>query len=257
MPKPMPEQMHSGPIIYPDWPAPARIKAVCSTRQGGCSQGVFSSLNLGQHVGDDAAAVIRNRQIYSAAAALPSEAHYLQQIHSTQVVELRADLPAASAGELCADAAFTRQTAAVCTVMTADCLPLLICNSSGSAVAAVHAGWRGLCAGVIENTLACFSPSDTLMVWLGPAISQQAFEVGSEVRQAFISRYQSASQAFVSAGNDKWYADLYLLARQRLQLNGVTQIYGGQYCTFGQPELFFSYRRDGQTGRMACSIWIE
>lgn len=239
-------------LILPDWPAPANVRAVCSTRSGGCSTGVYASLNLGNHVADSAERVAKNRQHYQLLAQMPATPVWLNQVHGTAVSVLS---KTSTPGDT-ADASVTCEPGVVATVMTADCLPLLLCDKAGTQVAAVHAGWRGLCDGVIEATLAHFAKPAEVLVYLGPAISQSAFEVGPEVRTAFISHSAQAEQAFVSGKGNKWQADLYLLAKQRLQACGVQHIYGGQYCTYLQSELFFSYRRDGQTGRMASSIWL-
>lgn len=245
-------------LIQPNWPAPSNVKALSTTRLGGVSQPPYAGLNLGLHVQDDCSLVWQNRQLLITTANLPQQPYWLNQTHSTDVVSLvgqshnAQQLPAA-------DASVTHMTGQVCLVMTADCLPLLICDKAGTQVAAIHAGWRGLLDGVIENSIDKLSakPSD-LLVWLGPAISQTHFQVGSEVRNAFIAYDAQASEAFIADG-DKWLADLYLLARQRLQalkINTV-DIYGGDYCTFREADLFFSYRRDGQTGRQASLIYLE
>ncbi|MBU1309387.1 MAG: peptidoglycan editing factor PgeF [Gammaproteobacteria bacterium] len=240
-------------MIVPDWPAPANVRAVCSTRQGGCSAGVYASLNLGLHVNDNPQRVHENRHRYQQLAKMPASPVWLEQVHGVRVLPL--DRHTVS-GET-ADASVTTEPGVVATVMTADCLPLLLCDTQGTQVAAVHAGWRGLCNGVIEATVAQFAAPAQLMVYLGPAISQRAFEVGPDVRAAFMAHNAAAEAAFVAASNGKFFADLYFLARQRLQHCGVRQIYGGSFCTHQQTELFFSYRRDGQTGRMASSIWLD
>ncbi len=240
-------------MLTPSWPVSVNVKAVSSTRAGGCSGGPFQSLNLGNHVGDDPTAVSRNRQLFQTTAKMPGQPVWLNQTHSTHCVVLGSDVTAT----LDADASFSRQPGLICTVMTADCLPLLLCNQAGTEVAAVHAGWRGLCNGVIENTLQLFSRPADCLAWLGPAISQGAFEVGAEVRAAFIQQEPAAGSAFIAGEQGKWLADLYLLARQRLARCGVTAVYGGECCTYLQSHDFFSYRRDGQTGRMATAIWLE
>jgi YfiH family protein len=181
---------------------------------------------------------------------LPAEPIWLNQIHGVEVI--RADAPARLTG----DAAVTRRAGIVCAVMTADCLPILLCDRAGIGVAAVHAGWRGLAGGVVEAAVAALNRSD-LMAWLGPAIGPKAFEVGGEVRRAFDDRLGDCSNAFSQTGEDRWLADLYLLARMVLHRAGVRRIYGGEYCTYSDPDRFFSYRRDGQTGRMATLIWRE
>ncbi|QFI40012.1 peptidoglycan editing factor PgeF [Moritella marina ATCC 15381] len=245
-------------LIQVNWPAPHNVKALSTTRLGGVSHPPYDGLNLGLHVQDDSALVWQNRQLLMTAAHLPQQPYWLNQTHSTDVVRLvgqphnPAQLPAA-------DASVTMMTGQVCLVMTADCLPLLICDKAGSQVAAIHAGWRGLLDGVIENTLAKLSadPKD-LLVWLGPAISQVHFQVGCEVRDAFITHDPQASSAFIADG-DKWLADLYLLARQRLRALAVNpaDIYGGGHCTYREIDLFYSYRRDSQTGRQASLIYLE
>ncbi len=243
--------MTESQFIHPDWPACARVKAVSTVRLGGFSQPPWDSLNLGDHVGDHPSAVAANRRRLVRLTHMPESPCWLRQIHSTILVP-------ASAQTCAADASITRKTGQVCVVMTADCLPLLLCDSQGSQVAAVHAGWRGLADGVIEKTLDGFDcPPRDILAWLGPAIGQAAFEVGSEVRQAFVQRDPSATQAFKANRTDHWMADIYQLARLRLCGRGVEQVYGGNYCTYSDSRRFFSYRRDGQTGRMASLIWLE
>lgn len=221
-----------------------------TTRRGGVSMAPYASLNLGDHVGDDPHAVAANRRAVS--ALLPADPVWLQQVHGTTAIELPA-----MAGST-ADAAWTRQPGQVCVIMTADCLPILLCDRAGTAVAAIHAGWRGLCDGVIEATVAAMaaSPQD-LLAWLGPAITQPAFEVGPEVRAAFIGHDAGAAAAFVPGRGDRWQADLYLLARRRLEQLGVVHLFGASDCTYLQEARYFSYRRDGQSGRMATLIWID
>lgn len=236
--------------IEPDWPAPRGIRAASSLRLGGRSTGVFASLNLGAHVGDEPAAVAANRAVLVKALDLPAEPVWLQQVHGTEVVT--AHDPGAAVG----DAATTDRAGVVCAVMTADCLPVLLCAVDGSQVAAAHAGWRGLAGGVLEAAAAAMQ-GDELMAWLGPAIGPEAFEVGDEVRETFVRRLGDCGQAFVASGEGRWRADLYHLARLALQRAGVDRIYGGGWCTYSEAERFFSYRRDGQTGRMATLIWRE
>ncbi|KHF26222.1 hypothetical protein JV46_15570 [Solemya velum gill symbiont] len=239
--------------IEPDWPVPASIRAISTMRHGGVSAAPWASLNLGDHVGDDSQHVAHNRAELIRAAEIPAEPHWLRQVHGCDVVETQQ-----VQGGCDADAACSFQSNEVCVVMTADCLPVLICDRSGTMVAAAHAGWRGLCDGVLEAAIAKLdSPAENLMAWLGPAISQQAFEVGEEVRDAFIARDSSAQEAFIQNQQGRWMADIYQLARQRLESAGVADIYGGNYCTFTEESDFFSYRRDGITGRMASMIWIE
>ncbi|MET0090277.1 MAG: peptidoglycan editing factor PgeF [Candidatus Thiodiazotropha sp.] len=238
-------------LLFPDWPAHPRVRAVMTTRRGGVSPGVYASLNLGDHVGDDIRNVQRNRQLLTAAAGLPAEPVWLKQVHGYDVVDAR------EAG--CeADASFTDRNGVVCAVLTADCLPLLLSDRSGRAVSAVHAGWRGLAAGVIERAVSRFeAPADSLLAWMGPAIGPMAFEVGDEVRQAFIDCEAGDARAFQAAKPGHWWADLYQLTRLRLTRAGVGFIGGGDYCTVTDRERFFSYRRDGVTGRMASLIWLE
>lgn len=243
--------MISASTFVPDWPAPARVHALQTTRQGGVSRAPYASFNLGTHVGDDAAAVAANRR--QLASLLPGEPVWLEQVHGCVVVaaEQAAGIPRA-------DAAVARRAGRVCAVMTADCLPLLLCDAAGSVVAAAHAGWRGLADGVIEATLRAMRvDAAQVLAWLGPAIGPQAFEVGSEVREIFVAHQAQAAQAFVPTIPGKWGADLYQLARLRLQAAGVQRIYGGEYCSHSDAERFFSYRRDGQTGRMATLIWLD
>ena len=234
--------------ITPDWPAPDGVKALSTLRTGGQGQGVYASFNLGAHVGDEPARVMENRRRLR--ELLPSEPIWLSQVHGTSVVN--ADAP----DDLNADASVSKRAGVVCAVMTADCLPILLCDRAGSQVAAVHAGWRGLAGGVVEAAVQAFA-GDELMAWLGPAIGPQAFEVGDEVRQAFLEKLDRCDGAFRPSQNNRWLADLYALARLELQKLGVDAVYGGEYCTFSDPERFFSHRRDGQTGRMATLIWRE
>ncbi|MCV2403729.1 peptidoglycan editing factor PgeF [Marinomonas sp. C2222] len=239
--------------ILPNWPAPESVKAYVSNRAGGVSVSPFDSLNLGMHVQDDAESVRENRRLFSEATDMPDSLVWLNQVHGTDVVQLPCDNTPESA-----DAAFSSMKDQVCAVLTADCLPVFFCDESGGQVAVAHAGWRGLCSGVLESTLACFEKADQVMAWLGPAIGPAAFEVGGEVREAFIEMLPEADKAFKPANESgKWLGDLYLLARQRLAAAGVTQVYGGDYCTFTEKHQFFSYRREGKTGRMASVIWLS
>ena len=237
--------------IIPDWPAPVNVKALQTTRRGGISGAPYDSLNLGDHVDDASLAVAHNRILLN--TLLPSEPVWLEQAHGTKVVnaDMTDCLPQA-------DACIARHRAAVCVVMTADCLPILFCDTRGSVVGAAHAGWKGLAAGVIESTVRAMdvAPQD-LMAWLGPAISQQAFEVGKEVRALFVDADPQTVAAFIPGQQGKWLADIYRLARLRLNALGTTQIYGGSYCTYRESEKFFSYRRDGVTGRMGTFIWLD
>lgn len=240
-------------FIIPRWPAPANVKALQTTRSGGISRGPYDSLNLGEHVQDDPLAVAHNRQLLS--PYLPSEPVWVNQVHGVEVID------AAKSGCLeNADGAFTTQADVVCVTMTADCLPVLLCDKAGTVVAAVHAGWRGLCDGVIEAAIAKMSvePAD-ILAWLGPAIGPNAFEVGNDVREQFMQKDAQAISAFKSHG-DKWLCDIYTLAKQRLVSAGVKAIYGGsvneEFCTYTDAERFFSFRRDNLTGRMASLIWL-
>ena len=245
-------------LIHPDWPAPARVQAVFTTRLGGVSVGVFSGLNLGTHVEDDPACVAENRRQLREQLQLTQEPVWMTQVHGTSVYPVREAAEAQPALPPQADAAVTRLAGVPLTVMTADCLPVLFCDRAGSVVATAHAGWRGLCEGVLEQTVAAMGvPASEILAWLGPAIGPLAFEVGDEVWSAFVAQDPAAAEAFVpGASRGKWLADLYRLARQRLNGVGVTQIYGGQHCTFSDPSRFYSYRRDGQTGRMSGLIWL-
>ncbi len=238
--------------IVPDWPAPAQIRALTTTRAGGFSAGAFASFNLGDHVGDDADAVQRNRTQLRERFDIP-EPSWLKQVHGTDVIE-------AAFGETghVADGSFTEMAGTVCAVLTADCLSVFLCDRAGSRVAVVHAGWRGLCNGVIEaGVLALRTPADELLAWLGPAIGPESYEVGDDVRDEFMAVDEEAASAFRARGQGKWLADLYALARQRLNAIGVQSVHGGDRCTFRESDLFYSYRRDGTTGRMASLIWIE
>jgi YfiH family protein len=245
-------------LIHPDWPAPSPVQAVFTTRDGGSSTGVYAGLNLGLHVADLEANVVENRRQLREQLQLTQEPVWLNQVHGVQVWDANQPL---SDEPPTADAAVTTQPGVPLTVMTADCLPVLFCNKAGTVVASAHAGWRSLCHGVLENTVAAMGvePAD-ILVWLGPAIGPAAFEVGGEVRAAFIEQDSAAGAAFIrhdAGGADKWLADIFLLARQRLIRAGVNAIYGGGICTYSDPERFYSYRRDGQTGRMSGLIWLS
>jgi YfiH family protein len=236
-------------LIIPDWPAPANIKTMQTTRAGGISLAPYDTLNLGSHVKDNPLHVAHNRQLLS--QFLPSEPVWLNQVHGIHVVD--------AANTNCdpnADASFTTRKNVVCATMTADCLPVLLCDTAGMVVASIHAGWRSLCDGVIEAAVAKLPvKSNQLMAWFGPAIGPQAFEVGSEVRAQFIAKDIQAEVAFKPHGN-KWLGDIYQIATQRLSKLGISQIYGGGLCTYTDNEKFFSFRRDGDTGRMATMIWL-
>ena len=278
--------------LIPDWPAPAQVKTIQTTRRGGVSVAPYDSFNLGNHVGDSPLAVARNRMLLN--ELLPSEPVWLEQVHGAAVAD--ADHAACAVQ---ADACIARHRGSVCVVMTADCLPVLLCDMQGSVVGAAHAGWKGLAAGVIEATVQAMDVDpQNLMAWLGPAIGREAFEVGEEVRAIFVGHAPQAASAFTpsplmgegrgegekwlamtrrcgasgagmaashplpqaagSASNVSrvWLADLYALARLRLNALGITQIYGGERCTYREREQFFSYRRDGATGRMGTFIWL-
>lgn len=238
--------------IKPDWPLPAHVQAAVSLRRGGVSLGAYAGLNPATHVNDDPVHVKANRKILKDSLKLPSEPVWLQQVHGVRVVE--ADL---AQGLEEADASFTRQAATVCTVLTADCLPVLFCGDQGSVVAAAHAGWRGLQAGIIGETLKAMNCRE-VTVWLGPAIGPDNFEVGDEVREAFVDVMPAAELAFRPALPGKWLADIYRLARLNLAAMGVDRVYGGDFCTVADPQRFYSYRRDGAaTGRMASLIWRD
>jgi YfiH family protein len=240
-------------LILPDWPAPASVHAAVTTRAGGMSRKPYDSFNLAAHVGDDAEAVLANRKQLRAALALPSEPVWLRQVHGTSVVDV------GDAGiEPEADGGYATKPGTVCTVLTADCLPVLLCDRRGTRVAALHAGWRGLAGGVIEAGVQALNvPGSDLLAWLGPAIGPQAFEVGNEVRAAFVGRDPAAERGFQPEPGGKFLADIYLLARQQLAALGVTAVHGGGLCTVRDRERFYSYRRDGVTGRMATLIWLD
>ena len=249
-------------FITPDWPAPAGVRAATTTRQGGVSQPPFDSFNLGGHVGDAPAAVAANRQQLRESLSLPGEPYWLNQIHGTAVANLDGGPDPLSKALPEADASITTTPNTVCAVLTADCLPVLFCDQAGTQVAAAHSGWRGLAAGVLEATVASFAaPAEQIMVWFGPAIGPQTFEVGDEVRQAFVEFDPAAAEAFVAVqpetSEKKWLADVYQLARQRLAAVGVKNIYGGGRCTFTEADDFYSFRRDGKTGRVGSLVWVE
>jgi len=238
-------------LLVPAWPAPANVRALQTLRTGGCSLAPWDSFNLGDHVGDSPALVAANRA--KLRGLLPAEPIWLKQVHG--IAAVNADF---EANLLEADAAYARQPGKVCVVMTADCLPVLFCDRAGTVVAATHAGWRGLLAGVLETTIGKMGvQASELLAWLGPAIGPECFEVGDEVHAVFINHDPVAALAFSPKRPGKWLADIYALARQRLQSAGVTSISGGDFCTFSDAERFFSYRRDGVTGRMASLIWLD
>jgi YfiH family protein len=229
------------------------VRAGTTTRRGGVSEGAYASLNLAAHVGDSPEHVAENRRRLKTALRLPADPAWLQQVHGTAVLNV------AGARTGCeGDAGYVEHGGAVCAVLTADCLPVLLCDDRGTRVAAAHAGWRGLLHGVIENAVrALRRPGNEVLAWLGPAIGPQAFEVGEEVRAAFLAVDPAAADAFTPSPRGRWLADIYDLARRRLAAVHVTAVYGGHWCTVNEPGRFYSYRRDGVTGRMASLIWLE
>jgi len=242
-------------FIYPDWPAPVHVKALTTTRNGGFSVGPFASFNLSNLVHDEQGNVRRNRALLRDAAQLPSEPIWLTQVHSARVI----DAFDAGPGEE-ADGCVTGTAGVVCAVLTADCLPIFICDRRSTRIGILHAGWRGLGAGIIEEGLRKIQvPSANLLAWLGPAIGPSSYEVGDEVRQAFVSQDRELAESFTPVPNRKghWLADLYDLARRRLRAQGVHAVYGGLRCTLRERDLFFSHRRDGNCGRMASLIWLD
>lgn len=235
-----------------DWPAPSRVCALQTLRWGGIGQAPYDSFNLAGHAGDDPGSVAENRRLLRATLGLPGEPVWLRQVHGTRVVSL----PCAES-EPEADAAWTAEPRVVCAVMTADCLPVLLCADDGSVVGAAHAGWRGLAAGVLEATVAAMPvPPSRLIAWLGAAIGPASFEVGPEVRDAFVSADPASAGCFVAGERDRWFADLYALARVRLRGAGVVAVHGGGACTYRDAQSYFSYRRESHCGRMAALIWI-
>jgi polyphenol oxidase len=243
--------------VLPRWGAPNTVKTWVSTRHGGVSDAPWASLNLGVHVGDDALLVAENRRRLT--AQLPSMPVWLNQVHGIACIEAGSGYRSGS-GVVDADASFSRTPGVVCAVMTADCLPVLFCDIAGTVVAAAHAGWRGLAAGVLESTLASMAVEPaTVMAWIGPAIGPTAFEVGAEVREVFVAHDAQASAAFSLASSDpagKFWCDLPLLAEQRLRRAGVAEVTASGECTYTDSTRFFSYRRDGQTGRQVSCIWL-
>jgi YfiH family protein len=242
------------PLIYPDWPAASQVRAVSTTRLGGVSQKPFNSFNLGDHVGDHALHVGRNRQRLEHGLGLSNGIFWLRQVHSTRAVfaeETQAPVDA--------DAVYTFKSGFVCAVQTADCLPILLCDRAGTWVAAVHAGWRGLAAGIVTTTLMAINRAPSqILAWLGPAIGPHRFEVGEEVRTAFVKQDRNTINCFRPTPRGRWWADIYALARCQLHARGVNAVYGGTFCTFTDQRRFFSHRRDGgRTGRMATLIWLQ
>ena len=245
---------HEGEFIRPHWPAPQNVSAVATTRPGGFSVEPFDGLNLADHVGDDPASVEANRDLLQGQLDLPSKPCWLNQTHSNRVTLL-------SGGkdyEVDSDSAISREKGRIAVVMTADCLPILLCNQNGSEVAAIHAGWRGLVDGIVSNTLSNMSSSPSeMMAWIGPAISQQRFEVGEDVFQLFVDRNKNATGFFNANRPRHWLCDLPGLAEQELSGHGIKQVYLSGLCSYEDASRFYSYRRDNITGRMACLIWIN
>jgi polyphenol oxidase len=237
--------------LVPDWPAPKNVKAYVTTRRGGVSVGSYAGLNLADHVGDESSNVAANRALLN--NCLPSEPRWLNQVHGNIAVA------AGNVEQSCeADASYTAKAGVVCAVLTADCLPVLLTDRRGSKVAVAHAGWRGLSRGVIEQTIEGMGvPPPELLVYLGPAIGPRRFEVGEDVRDVFLDDDEDALTAFMPTVEGKWLANLYELAHLRLRRLGVEEVYGGDGCTYNDRDRFYSYRRDGKTGRMASLIWLE
>lgn len=241
--------------LVPGWPAPGNVRCLITTREGGCSPAPFDGFNLATHVGDDARLVAKNREALTLRIGV--QPVWLDQVHGINVVDLDAGQELPQAPE--ADASISRSPGKACAVLTADCLPVLLCDRAGTVVAAAHAGWRGLVAGVLEETIRRMNvrPGE-ILAWLGPAIGPQAFEVGNEVRAVFVASDAAAAGAFVATGvSGKWMADLFTLARQRLIRAGVGSVAGGGTCTFTDHRRFYSYRREGSTGRFASLIWLD
>lgn len=239
-------------FVWADWPAAENIHALTTTRAGGYSQGEYQSLNLGDHVGDDINSVQKNRELLSASLSIPQPV-WLKQVHGINVVQ---NVEGSQVVE--ADAIVSQKKNDVCAVLTADCLPLLFCNQQATTVAAAHAGWRGLANGVIEATVnAMQQPSQELMVWLGPAIGPECFEVGQDVFDAFVSHDKMSASAFTKTDESHYLADIYRLARLRLKRLGIDKVFGGGLCTYSDEERFYSFRRNPKTGRMASMIWIS
>jgi YfiH family protein len=246
----------TGPqVLTPVWLAPRVVRAAFTLRNGGVSAAPFDSLNLGAHVGDSPDAVTENRRRVRSGLDLPAEPVWLEQVHGTRVADL--DMPS-EAGRGSADAIITRQAGKVCVVQVADCMPIFLAARDASAIGVAHAGWRGLAAGVLEATVAklAVAPGEVI-AWLGPAISMRHFEVGDEVREAFLAQDPGASGAFARNERSRWQCDLGALARRRLTRLGVCAVTGGTWCTYADPARFFSFRRDGRCGRMAALIWLE
>ena len=247
--------MINKPWVEPQWPAASNVRAISTIRNGGVSQSPWTSLNLGDHVNDDPRHVAENRRRLKHLAGLPHEPQWLTQVHGCAISDIAGSRPAQPYE---ADAAYSNRPGSVCAVLTADCLPVLFVDLNGGEVAAAHAGWRGLSGGVLEQTVGRFTAApETLLAWLGPAIGPVSFEIGADVREVFLEWSGDCEAAFAEHGEGHWLADIYQLARLRLRKAGVTAIYGGDYCTYSDAERFYSYRRDGETGRMATLIWLD
>lgn len=245
--------MNSPRFIYPEWSAPGTVCACVSLRGGGHSQGAYAGFNLSDRAGDDDEHVRQNRRLLKTALNLPAEPIWLEQVHGKRVIE------PGKTTDLCADAAVAFEAHKVCAVLTADCLPILLCDRAGTRVSAVHAGWKGLAQGIVAEAVRVMDClPDTLLAWLGPAIGSDAYQVGDDVRDAFLASDERYALAFLPDNLGRWTANLCCLARVQLNLLGVKAVYGGRYCTYTDKDKFFSYRRDGGvTGRMASLIWIE
>lgn len=244
----------NGPIeiVSANWPAPANVRALTTVRAGGISRAPYESFNLGDHVGDDPEAVRQNRTRLRAALTLPAEPLWLRQVHGVHVVDAANASPGAAA-----DGAWTDRPGVVCAVLTADCLPIFLCDQQGTKVALLHAGWRGLAGGIVDSGLRAMSrPPEEVLVWFGPAIGPDSYEVGDDVRRVFLDDDPDAAGAFRPAGAGRWSADLYALARRQLRQRGVCAVNGGERCTLRERDTFYSFRRDGATGRMASLIWL-
>lgn len=240
-------------FITPQWPAPAGVKAYFTTRSGGVSEKPYDSFNLGTHVEDSLEHVLQNRRILQETLHLSSEPVWLNQVHSNRVIRLSAEFPKTVEN---ADAAYTTEKNKICTVLTADCLPVLLCNKEGTEIAAVHGGWRGLASNIISKALLEFNCApENILAWLGPAIGPEAFELGIEVKEQFCAINPLYEKAFREQNTLKCLGDIYEIARIQLALCGVTQVYGGDFCTYKEKDRFFSFRREKTTGRMAAMIW--
>jgi YfiH family protein len=250
-------------FITPRWPAPQGVRAAFTLRMGGVSVGPYDSLNLGAGIGDSVDAVEENRRRVRTKLRLPDEPVWLEQVHGVEVVEIGHDGALAAVGDghgspPKADSSVTRVAGRVCAIRVADCMPVLFAARDGSAVGAAHCGWRGLAAGVLEATIRRIGiPASELIAWMGPAIGPDHFEVGDDVRTGFLARDEDTYTAFVANARGRWQCDLYALARRNLAALGIEEIFGGGWCTFSEADRFFSYRRDGQCGRMAALIWRE